>query len=56
MNNHEEYYEELVGEFVVECKCGWIGKESELVTDFYDSHNMSNPLEDRCPICGGYVE
>lgn len=36
----------------ITCNCGWEGTEFDLEIDFYDSHNMSNPLATNCPACG----
>jgi hypothetical protein len=36
--------------------CGWEGKESELVVDYYDAYNMSNPIAGSCPVCGAECE
>ncbi len=36
----------------IKCTCGWTGTENDLVVDFYDSHNMSNPIAANCPKCG----
>ena len=45
-NEEEDYAED------VKCSCGWTGTDNDLVVDFYDSHNMSNPIANSCPKCG----
>lgn len=50
------YIDEAKGIYAedVKCTCGWKGTEIDLVVDFYDSHNMSNPIATNCPKCGAY--